>query len=128
MLLVKTPRRKLSLQPPTKYAELTTSDKRRHRHGQRRILRNLRQKFRLGIQIWHQLAAVPHQEKVNVIAVIVDRIQQPQQAALHAPKLHGLGEDENGWFHRAFLLIYPVSTHPAGVHSTVSSLRGDSLM
>ena len=42
---------------------------------------------------------MPNQEKVNVIAVIVNRIQQPQQAALHAAKFHGLGEDEKGWFH-----------------------------
>lgn len=35
-------------------------------------------------------------EKVHVIVVIVDGVQQSQQTALHPAKLHGLGEDENG--------------------------------
>ena len=37
-------------------------------------------------------------------------------------------EKEKFLFHEAFLLIYPVSIQPAGVQSTVSSLRGDSLI
>ena len=128
MPLVEVFGRKLPFQSPAKNADLPTSEQRYHGDRQRCVLRNFRQKLRLRIQVGHQFAAVPHQEKVHVIAVIVNGVQQPQQAALHSAKLHGLGEDENGVFHLAFLLIYPVSAHPAGVHSTVSSLRGDSLI
>mgnify|MGYP007129818474 CR=1 FL=1 len=128
MLLIKAPCRKLSFQPPAQHAQLSALDERRHGHGQRGILRNFRQELCLGVQIRHQFAAVPHQKEVNVVAVVVNGIEQPQQAALHTPKSHRLGEDENGWFHQAFLLIYSVSIQPAGVQSAVSSFLGDSLI
>ena len=104
MLLIKAPCRKLSFQPPAQHAQLSALDERRHGHGQRGILRNFRQELCLGVQIRHQFAAVPHQKEVNVVAVIVDGIQQTQKAALHAPKLHRLGKDENGVFHLCFFL------------------------
>ena len=85
----------LLLEPSAQHAELPTLDERHHGHGQRGILRNFRQEIGLGGQTRHQLAAVPHQKEVNAITVIVDGVEQSQQAALHAPKLHGLGEDEN---------------------------------
>lgn len=47
----------------------------------------------------------------------------------HQIQLYEVMQYQSIGFHSvAFLLIYPVSTHPAGVHSTVSNLRGDSLM
>ena len=75
MLLIKAPCRKLSFQPPAKHAQLSALDERRHRHGQRGILRNFRQEICLGVQIRHQFAAVPHQKEVNVIAAIVDGVE-----------------------------------------------------
>lgn len=87
----------LLLEPSAQHAELPTLDERHHGHGQRGILRDFRQEIGLGVQVRHHLAAVPHQKEVNVIAVIVDGVEQPQQAALHAPKLHGLGEDEDAF-------------------------------
>lgn len=37
-----------------------------------------------------------------------------------------MDEKKNLFFHKLLLLIYPVSSHPAGVHSTVNSFLGDS--
>ena len=96
MLLVEAPGRKLPIQSPAENADLPAFEQRCHGDRQRCVLRNFRQKIRLRIQVGHQFAAMPHQEKVHVIAVIVDGVQQPQQAALHPAKLHGLGEDKNG--------------------------------
>ena len=104
VLSIKASRGKLTTQPPAQHAQLSALDERRHRHGQRGILRNFRQEICLGVQIRHQFAAVPHQKEVNVVVVIVDGVEQPQQAALHSPKLHRLGEDENGVFHLCFFL------------------------
>ena len=39
-----------------------------------------------------------------------------------------MDEKKNLFFHKLLLLIYPVSSHPAGVHNTVSSFLGDSLI
>ena len=69
---------KLPFQPPAKNAESPALDERRHGHSKRCILRNFRQELRLGVQIRHQLPAVPHQKEVNVVAVIVDGVEQPQ--------------------------------------------------